>query len=83
MSGRGETNINSDSFSPKKRKSLQYECIHYNKVACAASHYEEVEDFMRSKVPVPAVENRQLQCIDDSAYGVDDTARQQPSECGG
>lgn len=61
-----------------------YEKVHYNKVACASKHYKDVEDFVGAEVFVPGIKERDLQAVDDSAYGIDDAAGQQPSEaCSG
>ena len=49
------------------------ECIHHDKVADTSSHYEQVKDFMASEILMLAVENRELQCVDDTANSIDDT----------
>ena len=54
--------------------------IHKYEVADASSHDKQMKNFMGTEVPVLVIENRQLQCIDNTADGVDDTACQEPEE---
>lgn len=49
-------------------------------MAEASNHDENVEDFVAAEVFVFVVENRELQGIDDSADGVDDSACEEPAE---
>ena len=60
---------------------LQYEGVHHNKVAHASTHDKEMENLMGSEIFVAVVENRKLQCIDDTADCINDTACKKPSEC--
>lgn len=54
--------------------------IHKYEVTNASAHDKQVKDFMGTEVLVPVIENWQLQCIDNTADGVDDTACQEPEE---
>ena len=54
--------------------------IHHNKVAYTSGHDEEMEDLVRTEVFMAVIEVWELQCIDDAADRVDDTACQKPSE---
>ena len=47
--------------------------MHYYKVTDASAHYEQMKDFMASEILMLAVENRELQCVDDTANSIDDT----------
>ena len=60
---------------------LQYESVHHDKVAHASAHHEEMENLMGTEIFVAVVENRKLQCIDDTADCINDTARKKRSEC--
>ena len=52
-------------------------------MAYAATHNKEVENLMGAEIFMSGVEDRQLQRVDDSAYGVDNAAGQQPAKgCG-
>jgi len=42
-------------------------------VTDASAHYEQMKDFMASEILMLAVENRELQCVDDTANSIDDT----------
>lgn len=59
---------------------LQYESVHHDKVAHASAHHEEVEDLVRTEVFMAVIEDWELQCIDDAADRVDDTACQKPAK---
>ena len=48
-------------------------CIHYHKMTDTSSHYEQMKDFMASEILMSAVEDRKLQCVDDTANSIDDT----------
>ena len=52
-------------------------------MAGASGHYEQMEDLVASEIFVLIVENRKFECIDDTAYSIDDTAGKEPSECRG
>ena len=39
----------------------------------ASAHYEQMKDFLASEILMLAVENRELQCVDDTANCIDDT----------
>ena len=52
--------------------------IHHNEMAHTPSHHKQMEDFMGAKIPVPGIENRQLQRINDAADGIDNPSCQQP-----
>ena len=49
-------------------------CIHYNEVAGASGHDEQVKDFVAAEILVPAVEQRELQSVDHTAHGIDNTS---------
>ena len=53
---------------------------HQDEMAETPAHNEEVENFMGAESFVPAVENGQLQSIDNASNGVDDASGQEPSE---
>ena len=42
-------------------------------MAETSTHYEQMKDFMASEILMLAVENRELQCVDDTANSIDDT----------
>ena len=54
--------------------------IHHNKMAHAPSHHKQMEDLMRAEIPVPGIENWQLQRIDDAPDGIDNPSCQQPGK---
>ena len=56
--------------------------VHYNEVADASAHNEEVEDLVASEVFMFVIENRYFQCINNTADCVDNTSCKQPSESG-
>ena len=45
--------------------------VHYNEVADASAHNEEVEDLVASEVFMFVIENRYFQCINNTADCVD------------
>lgn len=47
-------------------------------MAEAAAHHEKMEDFMGAEILMPAVEDRKLQCIDDTADRIDDSSGKEP-----
>ena len=49
-------------------------------MAETAAHDEEMEDLVRSEIPVPVVKQGELHGIDDSPQGVDDAAGQKPEK---
>lgn len=58
--------------------------IHYNEMAHTSQHYENMKYLMRSKIFMFCIEDRQLQCVDDTSDGIDDAAGQEPAEpCAG
>lgn len=58
--------------------------IHYNEMAHTSQHYENMKYLMRSKIFMFCIEDRQLQCVDDTSDGIDDDAGQEPAEpCAG
>lgn len=58
--------------------------IHYNEMAHTSQHYENMKYFMRSKIFMFCIEDRQLQCVDNTSDGIDDAAGQEPAEpCAG
>jgi len=59
---------------------LKYKCVHYDKVAEAPAHHEKVKDLMASEIFVAVIEDRKLQCIDDTADGVNNSPGQQPAK---
>lgn len=58
------------------------EKVHNDKVAGASKHDKDMEDFMGTEVLVSGIKNRELQTVNNSADGVNDTSGQQPSETG-
>lgn len=54
--------------------------IHDYEMADASSHNKEVKNLVGAKVFMPGVENRKLQGIDHTSYGIDQAAGQQPAE---
>ena len=50
-------------------------------MAYASGHDEEMKYFMRAEFSVFGVEQRKLQSIDDSSYGVDNAPCQEPQKC--
>lgn len=56
------------------------ECVHYNEMARASAHHEEMEDLMASEILMPAVKNRKLQRIDDAADRINNTSGKKPAE---
>lgn len=53
-------------------------------MAEASAHDKQVEDLMGAEILVSGIEERKLQCIDDTADGVDDASGYEPQEgCGG
>ena len=54
--------------------------IHEHEMAEASAHHEEMEDFMGTEVFVASIEDRQFQCIDNAADGIDDASGKQPEE---
>ena len=58
--------------------------IHHNEMAYTSQHYENMEYFMGSEILVFRIENRELQGVDDTTNGIDDTSGQEPAEaCAG
>ena len=55
--------------------------VHENEVADAAAHDKKMENLMGTKVFMDRVKYRELQCVDNAADRIDDTAGQKPSEC--
>ena len=65
------------------RCSREQERIHYHEMAGASAHYKQVENLVTAEIFMPAVEERELQRVNDTAHRIDDAACQQPSErCG-
>ena len=58
--------------------------IHNDKVAEAAAHDKQMEDFMGTEIFVPSVKYRQLHSVNNAADGVNNAAGQKPqkSACG-
>lgn len=46
----------------------------------ASAHDKQMKNFMRAKIFMLCIEKGKLQCIDDAANGVDDTADHKPEE---
>lgn len=60
-----------------------YKRIHYDIMAEASGHDEEMEDLVRTEVLVAGIEDRKLQSVDDAAHSVDDATGQEPAKgCG-
>ena len=57
--------------------------IHKDKMADAAAHDKQVEDFMGAKILMVGVKEGELQRIDHTAHGIDYAPCQQPQEGGG
>ena len=49
----------------------------------AASHDKYMEDLMRSKILMLCIEQRKLQCVDNTSDGIDHTSGNQPDKCCG
>ena len=47
----------------------------------ASAHNEQVKEFMRTEILESGVEQWKLQCINDTADGVDNTAGEEPVKC--
>lgn len=54
--------------------------IHHDEMTHASQHYENMKYFMRSEIFMLGIEDGQLQCVDDTAYSIDDAAGQEPAE---
>ena len=53
-------------------------------MAHTSQHYENMKYLMRFKIFMFCIEDRQLQCVDDTSDGIDDAAGQEPAEpCAG
>lgn len=60
----------------------RYVLKHNNVVTEASAHDEQVKDFVRTEMFESGVEQWKLQCVNDTADGVNDSAGQKPVECG-
>ena len=69
------------SLLSKIRDLSDHKYVHYDKMTNTSSHDEEVKDLVRTKILMSAIENREFQCVNDSADRVDDTSCQQPHKC--
>ena len=49
-------------------------------MADASGHDKEMENLVRAEIAVAGVKKREPQCIDDAAYGVEESAGQQPGK---
>ena len=56
--------------------------IHYNEMAHTSQHYENMKHLMRSEILMLCIEDRQLQCVDNTSDGIDDAAGEKPCESG-
>lgn len=65
------------TIMPKK---LCHIIEHEYEMAEASGHHEKMEDFMRTKIFVPCIKDRQLQRIDNAADRIKDPACQKPEE---
>lgn len=54
---------------------FSHDCIHNDEVAGTASHYEEMKDFVCTKIFMFVIKNRKLQRVDDTTYGVNNASR--------
>lgn len=59
------------------------ESVHDNKMACASTHNKQMENLMTPEVFVPIIKERQLQCVDNAACGINNAPGQEPAECRG
>ena len=57
-----------------------YEGIHYDIMAEASGHDEEMEDLVGTEVLVAGVEDRKLQGVDNAAHGIDDASGKEPAK---
>lgn len=58
--------------------------IHHDEMTHASQHYENMKHLMRSEILMFGIEDRKLQCVDDTSDGIDDAAGQEPAEaCSG
>ena len=58
---------------------LQY-LIHTDKVTDTAAQHKEMKDLMGTEVLVSGIEQRKLQCVNDTADGIDDASCEEPQE---
>ena len=65
-------------FNEMGRLLLDYIEVHQYIVADASGDAENVEYFMCAKARVSMIEESELECIDYTTNGVDDTANEQP-----
>ena len=54
--------------------------VHEDEMAQAPRHHEQMEHLMGAELPVPGIEQGELQGVDDPAHGIDDATCQQPQE---
>lgn len=73
-----ETNKATSHINPLS----QYEHIHHDEVADTSAQNEQVEDLVTAEILMPAIEDRQFQCVDNAADSIYNTAGQKPSESG-
>ena len=60
---------------------LRYIMVHKDKVTETPAHDKKMEDLMGSKILMFGIKDRQFQCIDHTANGVDNASGQQPEKC--
>ena len=59
---------------------LRYIMVHKDKVTETPAHDKKMEDLMGSEEGMPAVKQRELQCVDHTAYCINDPACQKPEK---
>ena len=52
-------------------------------MAETSGHNKEMEDLMRAKELMSGIEERKLQCVDNTSDGIDHTSGNQPDKCCG
>ena len=62
--------------------SREQERIHYYEMAGASAHYKQVENLVTAEIFMPAVEERELQCVNDTADCIYNSTGKKPVECG-
>ena len=50
-------------------------------MAETSGHNKEMEDLMRAKELMSGIEERKLQCVDNTSDGIDHTSGNQPDKC--
>ena len=59
-----------------------YKKVHNNEVTETSKHHKNMENLMGTEVLMTCIENRNFQCIDNSADGVNDSSGEKPAKTG-